>query len=174
MTLPELFSSPVALAGLTLVLAAVLYFQRTLSYSEYNQFHRLRLRLFPPLSRLTSLFLVSEKGYRDDAEYVATVSASPTRLYRQLTDAGLSPHLISSIKRRETPTGVTQYSILHFVKQHGATQSEVYCFEADSGAVDLYAHNEATVLTPEQHLEDTNQEDGDPRNVIPPALIQEP
>jgi len=174
MTLPELFNSPVALAGLTLVLAAVLYFQRTLTYSEYKQWHRLRLRVFPPLSRLTSLFLVSEKGYRDDAEYVTTVKLSPPDLYRQLTDAGLSPHLLSSIKRRETPTGVTQYSILHFVKQHGDTQSEVYCFEADSGAVDIYAHNEATVLTPEEHLEDTNQQDGDPRGVIPASLIQEP
>lgn len=173
--LPEALSSPIALALLTLVIATVLYAQRQLTYTEFRQSHRLKKRVFPPLSRITTLFLVSDKKYRSqDAEYVATVSMNARATFKSITDNGLSPHLLSSLKRRETPEGRIEYSDLHFVKQHGESQSEVYCFVNDDDTVDVYAHEEVSVLRPEDHLEHTEQRDGDVRGVIPPALIQEP
>jgi len=110
MALPDPLQNPAVLAVLTLVMVALLRYQRGLSWHEYRAIHRPKVRLFPILDRLSPGgfdSFVNDKGYRDDAEYLTTRDSSVKAVWRRLVDAGGSPHLISSIKRRETPTGAT-------------------------------------------------------------------
>jgi len=176
MALSGLFNDPVALSLITLGLFALLLIQRRLGWQKYKRIHRAKVRLFPILQRLIPSYLfVSEKGYRDDAEYQDTWNRSVKATWHELTSIGVggSPHLLSSIKRRETPEG-PQYSAAHVVWTHAdGKQTEAYLFENPDGTTDIYGHMETGVTDPEGHLSDP-QTDGDPREVIPSKFVQEP
>lgn len=200
MALPDQLTDPAILAILGGVLAVVLLWQRSLTWREYRTIHRVKARVFPVLSRLTPDAIpprlrrvpllgrvlsfafafdsfVNEKGYReDDAEYLRTDPRTVKQVFDRLVAAGGSPHLISSVKRREWPDGAIQYSEAHVVWSHDdGTQTEAYLFGPvdDSGigepATDVYVHHEISVTDPDGHLS-RGQSDGDPRGVVTEAL----
>lgn len=171
--LPDLFTDPVALAVLTLIVAIVVYWQRTLTWTEYRQFHRIKQRVFPLVDRYTTLFVVSRKGGHDHPEFVATVEDTVPVVFRELVAAGGSPHLVNALKVRVNPqTGEQQYSAAHVVWSHDdGTQTEAYLFPLDSGHVDVYAHHEDGVQDPRDHYETPDQTPGDTRGVVHRALF---
>lgn len=165
--LPPEFYPPIVIVAVLLVWA----YQRTLRWPEYQALHGLKLRVVPLLERLKGvvvppgLLLISRKGYRDDAEYLRTENKSVKEVWTNLIANGGSPHLINSIKVRETPEGEVQYSQAHVVWTHSDyTQSEAYLFDNGDGSTDVYAHHEPSVLTPDAHLHGF-QSDGDPKGV---------
>jgi hypothetical protein len=165
MALPDLLTDPVPLALLTLIIAALLHYQRGLTWSEYRQIHRAKLRFFPLLDRVWPHF-VHDKGTAEaDDEYLMTRRQSVRSVWKQLVSEGGHPHLISSIKR--LPDG--SLSQAHVVWTHAdGTQTEAYLFHAEDGTA-VYAHNETGVTDPEGHLTD-RQTDGDPKGVVRAAL----
>lgn len=192
MALPEPLTNPVVLAGLALVITALTRWQMGLSWTEYRQIHRAKRRLFPVLDRLTPneiparlrripvvgrvlsfLFafdsFINTKGYRDDAEYFRTESRPVKAVWKTLVRQGGSPHLISSVKRRETPDG-SDLSAAHVVWTHDdGTQTEAYLFDNGDGSTDIYVHHETATSDVQGHLSDP-QTDGDPRGVVTKAL----
>ena len=170
-SLPAVFDSPAAYAALLVALGAALVGQRYLGWRRYTELHRLRLAIFPLLDGYEGLFLVSTKRARDDAEYLGTVDEASVRdVFDRLTDAGGSPHLISTIKERPWSMGTTQFAQAHVVWTHtDGSQTEAYLFQASPDSVDVYAHHEPTVMTPEKHLSGA-QTDGDPTGVVTAAL----
>lgn len=194
MALPDQLTDPTVLTILGGVLALVLLWQRTLTWRKYRRIHRLKTAVFPLFSKLTPsaiparlrrvpilgrvltfLFafdsFVNEKKYRgDDAEYLRTDPRASYAVFKDLVAGGGSPHLINSIKRRETPDGEVEYSDAHIVWTHDdETQTEAYLFENDDGTTDVYVHHENSVTNPEAHLT-RGQSDGDPRGVVTEAL----
>ena len=171
--LPEpIASEPLLLGALLVVLAVLLAYQRTLSWSEYRLIHRAKVLLFPILQTKVNVLLVSSKGYRA-GEYLTTVDDSVSGVFKSLVRSGGSPHLICSVKERETPEGQRQYSAAHVVWLHNdGSQTEAYVFEAPDGGVDVQAHHEPGVLDAEAHLDGSNQTDGDPRGVVWSALAE--
>lgn len=170
--LPEpIASDPRLYAALVAVLAVLLVAQRFLKWRTYSRLHRLKALVFPIAQRYVRVLLVSSKGYRDDPEYVATVPDSTRGVWRTLVEAGGSPHLLSSIKRRPLPDGGTQLSSAHVVWVHNdGSQTEAYVFPAaDGDGVDVYAHEEKAIVYPQEHLEG-EQTDGDVRGVVTDAL----
>ena len=169
--LPDVFSDPRAYAALVLVIAAVVQYQRTLGWREYRQYHKLKVRYAPLVSRLTGAFVVSRKGGRSDGEYLTTINERPQRVFQRLLDGGGSPLLVNSVKVREHPdSGTDHYSVAHVVFTHDdGMQTEAYLFDNGDGTTDVYAHFEAGVLSPEEHLEG-EQRDGDVRGVVTEAL----
>jgi hypothetical protein len=165
-TLTDLLTDPVTLATLTLVIAGLVAWQRTLSWTEYRTLHETKKRLAIRIHSIVPVLLLSRKGYRDDDEYLETREQSVRAVFTEYVDAGGSPHLINSIKVRETPAGETQYSDAHVVWIHDdTTQTELYLFDNGDGTTDLYAHHETAVLDPDGHLTDP-QTDGDPREIL--------
>jgi hypothetical protein len=169
-----LLDNPEVLVALVILLRAGLAWQRSLSYPEFRTVHAAKRATFPTLQRVTpsGLSFVNTKGYRDDAEYLLTVDESVRAVAQRLRAGGGSYHVISSIKRRETPDG-PQYSRVHVVWTHeDGQQTECYLFPAvdnGDGRTDVYAHLEASVTDPDDHL-DGPQPDGDPRGVVRDAL----
>ena len=174
MPLPEFLTDPVPLAVLTLVIFGVIQYQRTLSWTEYREIHRLKRRLFPTLDRVWPHF-VHAKGGHDDPEFIATVEDSVQVVFSDFVDAGASPHVINSIKQRQHPeTGKRQYTAAHVRWAHDdGSQTEAYLFRLDKRHVDVYAHHEPGVVTPVDHLSGP-QTDGDPRGVVHNALFIDP
>jgi len=170
-SLPAVFDEPAAYVALVIALAAALVGQRFLGWRRYAALHRLRLAVFPILDGYEGLFLVSTKRARDDPEYLGTVDDASVRdVWSTLTDAGASPHLLSTVKARPWSMGTTQFARAHAVWTHSdGSQTEAYLFAATPSSVDVYAHHEPTVLTPEKHLSGA-QTDGDPRGVVTAAL----
>jgi hypothetical protein len=176
MPLPDPLTDPVVLAVLTLALAGVLRYQRGLSWTEYRAIHRPKARLFPILDRLKpggfSSFINNKRYRSDDAEYLRTDPRAVKQVWKTLVRKGGSPHLISSVKERETPAG-PQLSAAHVVWTHAdTTQTEAYLFPNPDGSTDVYVHHETSVQDPEGHLSDP-QTDGDPRGVVTEALLTE-
>jgi len=172
MALPDIFNqSPLAFAGLTAVVVLLLYYQRTLSWAEYRRLHALKVRVLPYVDNHTDLFVISEKGGYNDAEYLHTVDAPVTTVFTQLRDGGGSPHLINSVKVRPHPDGRgPQYSAAHLVWTHDdGSQTEAYLFGFDTGVTDVYVHHEPGVANVDKHLSG-KQVDGDPRGVVRDAL----
>jgi len=171
--LPDAFADPRLAAVLVLALAAALWYQRTLSWGEYRRLHALKVRLLPLIDRHTSLFVVSDKGWRDDPECLYRAGATVPEVFRRFVGAGGSPHLINSIKRRQRPDGTVEYSDAHLVWFHGGpggSQTEAYLFQNPDGTTDVYVHFEPSVLDPDDHLDGSHQRDGDPKGVIPSAV----
>jgi hypothetical protein len=191
MALPDVFSNPLAYAGLIVVLVAVVAWQATITYSRAARINRIKRFVFPladrfrrPLVRqarrvspalgafLNGVIphLIHEKGRTSDAEYLETWKADLPAVFDRLSKTGFDPNVASSLKRRPAPVaGAYQYSALSMVYYHGdGTQTEVYVFVNGDGTVDIYAHAETSVTDPEGHLSDP-QRDGDPRGVIPTA-----
>jgi len=166
--LPEQLNNPQALTILTLVIALVLQYQRSLSWTEYQTIHALKRAILPTIDKVTKLFVVSRKGGRDDAEFIATVNKSVRETYMELDTDGFDPHLINSLKQRPHPEfDGPQYNSAALVKVHrDGTQTEIYLFDM-GGETDVYAHVERAVTDPKGHLLDTNQRDGDVKNVLP-------
>lgn len=171
--LPAVFDDPRTYAVLVLVVAAVVQYQRTLSWREYRRIHALKVRILPLVDRLTTLFVVSQKGGRESPEFIASMEGDVATVFRDLVTAGGAPHLVNALKVRARPeTGQKQYSAAHVVWSHAdGTQTEAYLFRRDGSHVDVYAHHEAGVADPEEHLEETNAEAGDPREVVREALL---
>jgi len=167
MPLPDAVADPVPLAILTLAIAAVVHYQRGLTWAEYRQIHRAKVRLFPTLARPSvPVSLVNSKGDRSDAEYLVTRKQSVSAVWKQLVAEGGSPHLVCSIKRR--PPG--EYSAAHVVWIHAdGSQTESYLFANGDGTTDVYTHYETAVTDADGHLSDP-QTDGDPRGVVRDAL----
>jgi len=154
-----------------IVVRAALAWQRQLTWPEYRTLHGIKRLIFPVLSERQPFgygHWVHEKGGRDDAEYVATIDDSLRSVVRRLQAGGGSLHLINSIKRRPTEHG-DPLSAAHVVWVHGETQTEAYLFRGVDGGTDVYGHLEPSVMTPRKHL-DGEQTDGDPRQVIGPAV----
>lgn len=172
MALPDFLTDPRALAVLTALMYALVRYQRGLSWYDYRALHRLKCLVSPVLDRYQSTyFVLSKKGYRDDAEYYGTVEGSVRGVWRQLRNAGGSPHLINSVKQRPLPDGSTQLSAAHVVWFHGdEDQTEVYLFSNPGvDTVDVYVHHETSVTDPAGHLSDP-QTDGDPDDVLAGVL----
>ena len=157
---------PYAYAALLLIIIAAVAYQRTLGWRTYSKLHRLKVRYLPLIDRLTPAFVVANKrAPGDDAEYLTTVTQPVQATFEQLTAAGGSPHLINSVKR--LPDG--SYSDAHVVWIHDdRSQTEAYLFDAEGGT-HVFAHHETSVLDPEGHLSDP-QQDGDVRGVVKDAL----
>jgi hypothetical protein len=167
---PALFNDPVLFAALTVIIAAVVMWQRTLTWPEYRRFHTLKVRFLPLLDRYTTLFVVSRKRGRDDPEYLTTREEDVREVFSQLRAGGCSPHLVNALKVRPDPAGSgKQYTAAHLVYTHtDGTQTEAYLFAASAGT-DVYAHHEPGVVNADAHLEGP-QADGDPRGVLRAAL----
>jgi hypothetical protein len=178
MSLPsavELLSQhPELAAALAILLRLARAYQSDLSWPEYRAAMRVKRALFPLLDLTpigTAILLVSDKGGRDDAEYVETVDASIREVVRDLRAAGASLHLLSSLKRRPDTHG-DPLSVAHVVWTIGGEQVECYTFRNDDGTVDVYAHTEASVDNPLAHLSGT-QTDGDAHGVMPELAAAE-
>lgn len=174
MALPEFLTDPVPMAILTLLIAAIVHYQRGLTWTEYREIHRLKRQAFPLLDRYWDRF-VHRKGGRGDAEFLRTCDQSVPAVFKQLVAEGGSPHVVASLKRRPT-RGMEPYepfvhlSAAHVVWSHDdGTQSEAYLFDNNDGSTDVYSHHETGVTDAEGHLSDP-QTDGDPRGVVRRAL----
>jgi len=166
---PSVLDNPIAIALVTIAVFALLAYQRTLSWPEYRRLHGLKRVLVPIIDRRTNLFVISSKGTpENDDEYLRTMSMTVRETFELLVDAGGSPHLVNSIKRR--PESVeTRYSAAHVVWTHDdGSQTEAYLFSSSDGT-QVYAHHEPGVATVDEHLEGY-QTDGDPRGVVTDAL----
>lgn len=162
------FDNPALLLALTVVIILAVHYQRGLTWTEYRTIHRLKTLVFPILDRRVSIRLVSAKNSPDkDREFVRSVARPASATARAIRSVGLSYHLINSIKVRPVDGG-SQYSTAHFIQLHDdGTQTEVYLFEREGGqATDVYAHHETAVTDPDDHIEQTEQVDGDPRGVL--------
>lgn len=160
---PEL----VVLVGVAARLARA--WQSQLTWSEYRALHRLKRGVLPLVYRFApaKILVVSEKGGRDDAEYVATLDASVKKVVSDLKRAGGSLHLINALKRRPDTHGdpLSAAHVMWTIPGAG-DQVEAYLFRNADGTVDLYAHTEASVDRPLQHLTG-EQIDGDDYGVLP-------
>lgn len=170
----ELLTEPYAIAAVTAAVVAALYWQRTLSWREYRTIHGLKRRVCPLLDGLPGLpSLVNDKQYRA-GEYVAHSEWSVAEIFAKLVASGGSPHLINSLKRRELPYGRGQLTAAHVVWTHDdGTQTEAFLFQSADGGTDVYAHHEDSVTSPREHLDGSDQVDGDPRGVVHHALGME-
>ncbi len=170
MPLPDPLTDPVPLAALTLVIFAVIQYQRTLTWTEYRGLHALKRRYFPVLDRLWPHAVHTKQRLEDDAEYLLTREQSVKSVWKQLVAEGGSPHLVSSLKQRPGANGGVEYSAAHVVWLHDdGSQTEAYLFRNSDGTTDVYAHHEPSVITPDEHLAG-EQTDGDPEGVVRDAL----
>jgi len=161
---------PALLAVVALVTRFALAWQTQLTYSEYRIIHRFKRGVFPIAERVAgnAILWVSEKGGREDAEYLTTVDAHYQEVLTDLQNAGGSLHLINSLKRRPEGNGDT-LSIAHVVWTHpDGAQTEAYLFD-NYGSTDVYAHVEPSPETPLAHLTG-EQLNGDTRGVVTEAL----
>jgi hypothetical protein len=164
--------NPEAIALLTVVVRAVMVYQRQATWSEYRAIHRFKRGVFPLVYSVTrgALHLVNDKGGRDDAEFVATTDATVREVVKAFKADGASLHLLNSIKRRPDEHG-DPLSAAHLIYTVGDDQVEVYLFRNSDGSTDLYAHTEASVEDPMAHLTE-RQRDGDRHDVIPDAYTE--
>jgi hypothetical protein len=173
MALPDALADPVPLAILTLAVAAAVHYQRGLTWTEYRQIHRAKVRVFPPLQRLAPGgfdSFVNRKGGRDDGEYLVTRTQSVRSVWKQLVSEGGDPHLVASVKRRTLGQHPPQYSAAHVVWLHDdGSQTEAYLFANCDGTTDVYTHHETATTDVDGHLSDP-QTNGDPKGVVRDAL----
>ena len=166
--------NPELIAILAVVMRLARAYQSELSWPEYRAAMRVKRALFPLLDLTpigTAILLVSDKGGREDAEYVETVDASIREVVRDLRKAGASLHLLSSLKRRPGTHG-DPLSVAHVVWTIDGEQVECYLFRNDDGTVDVYCHTEASVDNPLAHLTGV-QTDGDAHGVMPELAAAE-
>lgn len=167
--------SPELLAVVAVAARLARAWQTSLSWPEYRIFHRIKRVLFPRIHRLAPgrILLVSEKGGRNDAEFIQTVDASVRVVVGILRDAGGSLHLLNSLKRRPDEHG-DPLTAAHVLWTHDdGTQTEAYLFKNADESTDLYAHHETSIDDPLGHLTD-EQRDGDTRNTLPIELLDPP
>jgi len=160
---------PVLVAILALVMRAGLAWQSELSWYEYRTLHGLKRLLFPRLEGRLPVGLVNEKGGREDAEFITTLSRTPRQVVSDLRAAGGTLHLIASVKRRPAEYG-DPLTRAHIIFTEGNDQTEAYLFKNSDGTTDVYAHYEPSPSTPLEHLGGDQQDDGDPKGVVRAAL----
>lgn len=167
MALPQFLTDPVLLAVLAGLLALGLWLQRGVGYDRYQRIQKHKKRILPKLTYLWPHFIHNKGSTKTDPEFLAEWSTDLRTAFDTLNDAGASPHLICSLKKRKRRGGFgRQYSDLHFLWVHpDGTQTETYVFGTKDG-VDVYAHNEAVVTEMQEHLSG-KQIDGDPKDVVP-------
>ena len=162
-----LTENPGLVAVVAVVVRALRAYQKELTWSEYRVVHQFKRVVLPIIKDVTRgrVFVVSEKGGRDDAEYITTADAEYRDVVRSLRKANGTLHLINSIKRRPDTHG-DQLSVAHLVWSHAdGQQTEVYLFSNSDGSTDIYAHVETGVSDPLGHL--TNEQyDGDTRDIL--------
>jgi hypothetical protein len=105
---------------------------------------------------------IREKG---KADYVTTVHADSDAVERVLSSEGYDRNLASTRKYRTHHGGGRQWAVGSFATELPARdglerQHHVYLFEAPSGATDVYAHAETSVVEGAEHLTETRQEQG--------------
>jgi len=169
-----LTDNPQLAVALGIVLRLARAYQTTLTWPEYRAAHRLKRGVFPLLNIVAPgrIVLVSEKGGRDDAEYLTTIDAPAREVVTVLRRSGGSPHLLNSLKRRPPGNG-DPLTTAHVVFTHtDGTQTEAYLFTNSDGSTDVYVHHEPSTDTPLRHLTGT-QSDGDVRGVVTDALANE-
>lgn len=153
----ELLSEHPELLALVAVLARLARaHQHGLSWPEYRILHRLKRGVFPPVDSALDgrALLVSQKGGRDDEEFIATAPESLWAVAARLRRGGGSPHLLNSLKRRLDEHG-DRLSGAHLVWTHDSSeQTEAYLFANADGSTDVYAHFETSVDEPLGHLTD--------------------
>lgn len=162
---------PALVVIVALVTRLALAWQTQLTYSEYRVIHRFKRGVFPIAERFAgnAMLWVSEKGGREDPEYLTTVDAHYREVLTDLQAAGGSLHLINSLKRRPEGNGDT-LSIAHVVWTHDdEAQTEAYLFQNADNSTDVYAHVETSVGVPKEHLAG-EQIDGDTRKVVGNAI----
>jgi len=160
--IPEQLSSPVAIATIGLVVTLAYHYQQGLTYREYTEIARFKPRVFAILDVLSPggfRSFVHEKEHPENSpEYMTTTDAGPRTVWTRMLNAGFSPHLVSSTKRR--PDG--SLSKWHWVQTHeDGTQTECYLFTDGS----LYCHHETVATDVEGHLSD-GITPGDPRGTL--------
>jgi hypothetical protein len=161
---------PALLAVVALVTRFALAWQTQLTYAEYRIIHRFKRGVFPIVDRVAggAILWVSEKGDREDAEYITTVKAPYREVVNDLRKSGGSLHLLNSLKRRPEGNGDT-LTIAHVVWTHDdGAQTEAYLFD-NYGSTDVYAHVEPSPQAPLEHLAG-KQLNGDTRGVVAEAL----
>lgn len=105
-----------------------------------------------------------EKGRGD---YVTTVKADPDTVEEALMGP-YQRNLVSTRKYRTYHDGGKQWACGSFVidgiaGDHGyVEQHHVYIFETADGHTDVHAHRETSATEGDEHLTETNQEQGDP------------
>lgn len=170
-----LTDNPELAVALGIVLRLARAYQSELSWSEYRAAHRFKRGVLPLINIVAPgrILLVSDKGGRDDPEYLVTVEGSVREVVGSLRDAGASLHLLNSLKRRPDTHGdpLTAAHVVWFVDGTGE-QVEGYLFRNDDGSVDVYAHTETDVADPLGHLTDA-QTDGDAHGVVPDLAEKE-
>jgi len=158
---------PELLVAVTVLVRAALAWQTQLTWHEYRTLHRLKRGVFPVVNRYagTAILWVSNKGGRDDPEYIDTLDKPYREVVTDLRRGGGTLHLLNSLKRRPDTHG-DSLSVAHLVWTHAdGKQTECYLFRNSDGTTDLYCHVETSVSDPLGHLTD-RQKDGDARNVL--------
>jgi hypothetical protein len=161
-------NDPIGLAALTVVVVGVWYYQRELSWREYQRLHGLKKRFAPLLSRLW--LTTSEKAYRNKSpEYLATIDQPPREVFATLTGAGGHPHVLNALKYRERRGGREYMSAAVVYPVGSQDQTEAYIFDNGDGTSDVYCHHESSVLDVDDHLTEGGIP-GDPRGIVADAL----
>ena len=161
-------NDPIGIAALTVVVVGVWYYQRSLSWREYQKLHSLKKRFAPLLSRFW--LTTSEKAYRNKSpEYLATLGQPPRHVFSTLTEAGGHPHLLNALKCRERRGG-REYMVFAVVfPVGGMEQVECYVFDNGNGTCDAYVHTEPSAVDVRDHLTEGGVA-GDPRGIVADAL----
>ena len=161
-------NDPIGIAALTVVAVSVWYYQRSLSWREYQKLHRAKVRFAPLLSRFW--LTTSEKQYRNESpEYLATIDQPPREVFETLTGAGGHPHLLNALKYREGRGGREWMAFAVVFPVGGMEQVECYVFDCGDGTSDAYVHTESSVLDVDDHLTEGGVP-GDPRGIVADAL----
>jgi len=165
---------PQLVAVVAIVARVARAWQASLTWPEYVVVHRFKRGVFPVVDRVAggAILWVSEKGGRDDAEFLTTIDAPYRDVVATLRAGGGSLHLLNSLKRRPDAHG-DPLSIAHLVWTHDdGTQSEAYLFANADGSTDVYVHHEPSTDHPLRHLTGS-QSNGDVRGVVAAALEKE-
>lgn len=168
--IPDLvLSNPYLSTALLVAILAIVAYQRTLSYREYQTIHTVKtlvFRVLDPLATRRGRPLINDKGNRDDAEYLAAYDGTPRDVLTTLDADGWDLHLVSTDKRRPDRSLDDGHAVFY---HDDGRQTEVYVFDTGHGMTHVYAHVETATTDPDGHLSDP-QADGDPRGVVRQAL----
>lgn len=168
---PPVLNEPIGMAVVVVLVVAGLYWQKGLGWHDYRTLHRLKVLAAPVVDAHTQYFILSGKAYRNKSpEFLGTRDNSIREVWARLLEGGGSPHLISSVKYRDLPSGERQYSAAHVVWTHSdGTQTECYGFDNGDGTSDWYVHFEESVANADEHLSEGGTP-GDPKGVVKDAL----
>jgi len=170
-----ILQTPELLAGLTLAVIVVWYWQRQLTLTEYRWWHARKIRWFTRLdgvARRLGQPLVYHKGDRNHPEFIHGIHTPPAEVARDLLQYGFEPHLIATLKTRDGENGPQPAwgQFVYTERVDGETiQTEAYIFRNVGGSTDVFGHVETSVVDPDGHLQDP-QRDGDTRGHIKSAL----